>query len=157
MSMKQILEMVRGFEEVVELAPEVGSAFPEVAWGDHFFYFSPDGEVPQRGQPFATIVTKSYPGETGSELDPPDRWRLNIHVGRARFTELTGEEPWATESTVDFSATDTVLPHPVYRAQGWIAIVDPGARTSTIAVDLLRHAHEDARRRKTPQSRDAHG
>ncbi|MCK0090243.1 hypothetical protein HCA61_04140 [Rhodococcus sp. HNM0563] len=157
MSMKQILETVRGFEGVVELAPEVGSEFPEVAWGDHFFYYAPDGQVPQRGQPFATIVTKDYPGDTESELDPPDRWRLNIHVGRASFTELTGEEPRATESAVDFSAADTVLPHPVYRAQGWIAIVNPGARTSGIAGDLLRRAHDDARRRKTPQSRDSHG
>ncbi|MFD6855754.1 DUF6194 family protein [Rhodococcus sp. NPDC060090] len=157
MSMKQILEMVRGFEGVVELAPEAGSEFPEATWGDHFFYFSPDGRVPQREQPFATIVTKNYPGDTESELDPPDRWRLNIHVGRAKFTELTGEDPRATESAVDVRGADTVLPHPVYRAQGWIAIVDSGARTSAIAADLLRHAHEDARRRKTSHNRDPHG
>ncbi len=157
MSMEQILETVRGFDGILELAPAEGSEFPEVAWGDHFFYYAPDGQVPQRAQPFATIVTKDYPGDTGSELDPPDRWRLNIHVGRARFTELTGEEPRAAESSVDYSASDTVLPHPVYRAQGWIAIVDPGVRTSTIAVSLLRLAHEDARRRKTPHRRDSHG
>lgn len=149
MSMEQILETVRGFDGILELAPVEGSGFPEVAWGDHFFYYAPDGQVPLRTQPFATIVTKDCPGDTESELDLPDRWRLNIHVGRARFAELTGEEPRAAQSSVDFSVADTVLPHPVYRTQGWIAIVNPGVQTSTIAPDLLRHAYEDVRRRAT--------
>ena len=40
-----------------------------------------------------------------------------------------------------------VVPHPVYRAQGWVSIVNPGTNTSELAVDLLRQAHEDAKRR----------
>ncbi len=61
------------------------SPFPEIAWGDHFFYFAPNGQVPQREQPYATIITKNYPGDTCCDLDQPGRWRLNIHVGRGAF------------------------------------------------------------------------
>ena len=89
---------------------------PEIAWGHHFFYFAPDGHVPQQDQSFATILTKDYPGDAQSDLDPRDRWRLNIHVGRHVCNELTGEGPSA-EGSGDFSEADTVLPHPVYRSQ----------------------------------------
>jgi hypothetical protein len=145
--MEQILEAVRGFDGVLELAPAEGSAFPEIAWGDHFFYYAPDGQVPQREQPYATIVTKNYPDDTLCDLDRPGRWRLNIHVGRTVFTELTSEEPRAKTSPVDFTAVDTVLPHPVYRAQGWVSIINPGSDTHSLAICLLRQAHDNARRR----------
>lgn len=126
MSMHDYLERAREFEGVLELAPEEGGPFPEIAWGDHFFYYAPDGQTPQQGQPFATFVTKDYPDDALSELDRAGRWRLNIHVGRHRFVSLTGEEPrlsrdvsgtgTASGSVWDFAATDTVIPHPVYRA-----------------------------------------
>ncbi|PZR53725.1 hypothetical protein DNL40_06255 [Xylanimonas oleitrophica] len=147
MSMEQILETVRGFEGVLELAPTEGSAFPALAWGDHFFYYAPDGKVPEREQPYATVVTKNYPDDVLCDLDPPGRWRLNVHVGRSVFRELLGEDPRSGGTAVDFSATDTVLPHPVYRTQGWVAIVNPGSETGDLAVRLLRDAHAAARRR----------
>jgi Family of unknown function (DUF6194) len=147
MSMEQILETVRGFDGVLELAPAEGSAFPEIAWDDHFFYYAPDGQVPQREQPYATIVTKNYPGDTLCDLDRPGRWRLNIHVGRTVFTELTGEDPQAKASPADFTAADAVLPHPVYRAHGWVSIINPGSGTRSLAIRLLRQAHDNARRR----------
>ncbi|WP_040589470.1 DUF6194 family protein [Sciscionella marina] len=148
MSMEQILETARGLDDVLELAPTEGSTFPEIAWGDRFFYYAPDGQVPQREQPYATVVTKNYPGDTRSELDRPGRQRLNIHVGTQTFTELIGEDPRTEGAEVDFAAVDTVLAHPLYRRQGWIAIVDPGERTTDLAIRLLRRAHEDAARRK---------
>lgn len=147
MTLERILETVRGFDGVLELAPTEGSDFPEVAWGDHFFYYAPDGQIPQREQPYATFVTKDYPGDTLSDLDPPGRWRLNVHVGKDTFTRLIGEGPRSAASGKDFSAVDVILPHPVYGPLGWVAIVNPGQRTTSAAVALLREAHESARRR----------
>ena len=147
MSMEQILETVYGFDGVVVLAPTRGSEFPEIAWGDHFFYFAPDGQVPQRLQPYATIVTKDNPGDTLCDLDPPGRWRLNIHVGRAEFTRLIGEDPRNAAMPADLSTADVLVPHPIYATQGWIAIVNPGDHTTPSAIELLREAHEHARRR----------
>ncbi|MFF1879573.1 DUF6194 family protein [Leifsonia sp. NPDC058230] len=146
MSMEQILDIIRSFDGVLELAPSAGSEFPEVAWGDHFFYYAPDGKVPQNVQPYATIVTKDYPDDRESDLDPDGRWRLNIHVGQERFTELTGENP-RDPVAHDFSEADTIMPHPVYGPLGWVAVVNPGERTTATVVELLRAAHEDERRR----------
>lgn len=145
--MEQILESVRAWDGLLELAPGEGSEFPEIAWGDHFFYFAPDGQIPQRVQPYATVVTKDYPGDTVSALDPATRWRLNIHVGSTTFEQIIGEAPKNLAGSWDFSATDVVIPHPLYRSQGYIAIVNPGAKTTSTAIALFREAHENARRR----------
>ena len=152
MSMDEILDRIRTFDGVLELAPAVGSEFPEVAWGDHFFYYSPDGTVPQNRQPYATIVTKDYPDDTSSNLDPDGRWRLNIHVGAERFAELVGEDPRSTIDR-DFSEDDVFMPHPVYGSLGWVAVVNPGRRTTPTALALLRDAHDDERRRVERRSR----
>lgn len=149
MSMDQILTTIRGFDGVFELAPADGGPFPEISWGDHFFYYAPDGQVPQNGQPYATIVTKNYPDDSSCDLDRPDRWRLNIHVGRSAFTELVGADPRASSAAINFTTVDTVLPHPMYRGQGWISIINPDTRTHALAVGLLREAHDAAQRRAT--------
>lgn len=148
--MDEVLQVVRSFEGVLELAPGEGSEFPEIAWGDHFFYFAPDGQIPENLQPYATIVTKDYPGDRESELDGPGRWRVNVRIGRARFTDLIGEDRDVEDRDVterNFSTPDAILPHPVYGSLGWIAVVNPGERTAGTILELLRAAHDDARRR----------
>lgn len=151
MTMEQVLDEIRSFDGVLELAPSEGSEFPQIAWGDHFFYYAPDGTIPQNTQPYATIVTKDYPDDTLSNLDPADRWRLNIHVGSAEFTHLIGESPrdFASKdfASRDFSGVDEIMPHPVYGALGWVAIVNPDSHTMSTALTLLREAHDDERRR----------
>ena len=63
MDLNEIVHAVRALDGVLVLAPDVGSDFPEISWGDFFFYYAPDGEVPLNTQPFATIVTKDYPDD----------------------------------------------------------------------------------------------
>ncbi|MDH6678799.1 hypothetical protein M2284_003012 [Rhodococcus sp. LBL1] len=155
MSMDHLLQTIRAFDGALELAPSEGGAFPEIAWGDHFFYYAPDGQVPQREQPYATIVTKNYPGDALCDLDHPNRRRLNINVGRDAFMALTGENPRAEATPRDYTATDVVLPHPVYRAQGWVSIINPDVGTQVLAARLLRQAHENAKRRAERRSATA--
>lgn len=147
MSMEQILETVRGFDGALVVVPGPGSDAPEIAWGDAFCYYAPDGAVPQHVQPYATIVTKDYPDDTASQLDAPERWRVNIHVDRATFLELTGEEPRRLSRARDYAAADVFNPNPVYGALGWVCVVNPGERTRDTVVHLLRDAHEAARAR----------
>jgi len=61
-----ILDEIRRHDGVLELAPGPGSEYPEISWGDHYFYFAPDGVVPQNRQPYATIITKDYPDDAAS-------------------------------------------------------------------------------------------
>lgn len=138
MSMEQIIATVRGFDGALVVVPEPGGDSPEIAWGDAFFYYAPDGRMPRNTQPYGTIVTKDYPDDTASHLDPPGRWRVNVQVGRTALPELLGERD-------DPAAADVMLPHPVYGALGWICVVNPGERTTGTVIRLLREAHEAAR------------
>jgi len=140
MDMERILADVRSFDGMSELAPVEGGPYPEIAWGDHFFYYAPDGDVPANTQPFATIVTKDYPDDTSSRLGG-DRWRVNIHVGKARFDELVEERH---ADPVDFAEADAFLPHPVYGSLSWIAVITPGERTEARVRELLQSAYRDA-------------
>ena len=101
-----------------------------------------------RTQPFATVVTKDYPGDESSRLDRPGAFRVNVAAGRDEYRRWTGADPReAARSDVDPSTPDVVIPHPVYGSLGWLAVVDPGPRTEAALRDLLRTAHARARAR----------
>ncbi|MFJ8057921.1 DUF6194 family protein [Streptomyces sp. NPDC096142] len=153
--MEQIIATVRDFPGALVLVPEPGGDVPELAWGDAFFYYAPDGRLPRNTQPYATVVTKNYPDDTASDLDLPGRWRVNIHVDRTTFRALTGQEPGRVDRDHDRTITDSVLPHPVYGALGWISVINPAEKTGELVVELLRGAHDDARARFA--RREGHG
>lgn len=152
MEMQELPATVRTFDGVLEVAPTEGDGFPESAWGDRFFYYAPGGEVPHNAQPYATIVTKDYPGDTRSELDPADRWRANIRVGKAELTRLLGEDPRSFAAR-GFSVADVLHPRPVYASLGWVPWSTPASRPVPPCVSLLRAAHEDTTRRRPREGR----
>lgn len=147
MTVEQIAQSLHDLEGVVVLAPQPGSEYPEIAWGDSFYYYAPGGQVPANVQPFTTVVTKDYPDDVASRLDEEGRRRLNIRVDREAFIELTGEEPHDLRRPRDFAAADVVLPHPIYASSGWVAIVNPGPATTSTALGLVRNAYDAARAR----------
>jgi hypothetical protein len=146
MELQELVAFVRDLDGSLVLAPEAGSDAPEIAWGDSFFYYAPDGAVPQNVQPYATIVTKDYPDDARSGLNAPGRWRANIHVDRDTFAELVGERGRDLPDAA-YAEADAFLPHPVYGSLGWVCVVTPGPRTSERVLDLVRRAHEAARAR----------
>ncbi|MGW4535729.1 DUF6194 family protein [Nocardia sp. NPDC004340] len=146
MDIDEITEFIETLDGVLTLAPGPDSGFPELAWGDKFFYYAPDGQVPTRTQPFATIVTKNYPDDTTSDLDRPGAFRLNINAGHEGFTATLGYGPRDLhDHPVDASEFDTWIPHPVYGTAGWLSVVNPATATEAAARDLLRTAHRRAR------------
>ncbi|MBF6224943.1 hypothetical protein IU470_07450 [Nocardia abscessus] len=147
MTIDDIIGFVSALDGVLPLTPGPGDGSPEISWGDTFFYYSPDGVVPKTTQPFATIVTKNYPGDEESALDRPDTFRVNINAGKEAFIQWTGHTPRETSTDGDPSAKDTVIAHPVYKSAGWLAVVNPGPQTSAPTRQLLRTAYELARNR----------
>ncbi|GAA0237610.1 hypothetical protein GCM10009527_037720 [Actinomadura nitritigenes] len=141
MSIEEIIGFVRGLGGVLVLEPGPDDGSPEIAWGDAFFYYAPDGAVPTTTQPFATIVTKDYPGDEGSRLDRPGAFRLNIAAGKDAFARWTAQGPG------DPAAADVLRAHPVYADAGWLAVVNPGPASGAAVRELLRTAHGRARRR----------
>jgi hypothetical protein len=156
MTIEEIISFVSGLDGVLALTPAPGDDWPELSWGDAFFYYSPDGVVPTNVQPFATVVTKNYPGDEASRLDRPGAFRVNIHAGKEEFTRWLGRsprEPGETEADV----VDTVIAHPVYGTAGWLAVVNPGPKTEVAARELLDTAYRLARtrfERKAESSRE---
>ncbi|QFU90449.1 DUF6194 family protein [Amycolatopsis sp. YIM 10] len=148
MKPEEIIEYVDGLDGVLTVQPAEGDGSPEVAWGDTFFFYAPDGVMPTNTQPFATIVTKNYPEDELSRLDRPDTFRLNIAAGKENFVKWTGHAPRETPTAeIDHSAADTLMAHPVYGTVGWLAVVNPGPRTEADARELLHTAYELARSR----------
>ncbi|WP_030856833.1 DUF6194 family protein [Streptomyces sp. NRRL F-2747] len=148
MTIDEIIGFAGSLDGVLTLRPAPGDGSPEISWGDTFFYHSPDGTVPTAAQPFATIVTKDYPGEVSWRLDRPGAFRVNIAAGREEFARRTGrtpQEPAAGDE--DHGVADTVMAHPVHGSAGWVAVVNPGPRTDGTLRELLRHAHGLARAR----------
>ena len=140
MEMHEIVSHVRSLEGALVVEPTENGPHPPLAWGDAFFYCAPDGVMPERTQPYGTIITKDYPDDATSRLNAPDRFRVNIHVGRERVTSLAAPD-------VDPADLDVFAPHPVYGDAGWISVVNPGARTSGAVLRMLAQAHEAARAR----------
>lgn len=124
---------------------------PELAWGDTFFIHDPERnlEGPRRW-PFATIVTKDY-GEFDdrSNLNRPGVFRLNIGVSKETYRSLF---PGVGDN--DFTALDTLMPHPVYGENHWVSVLNPSEATFAQIRPLLDEAYAIAVRRnrdRTPR------
>jgi hypothetical protein len=140
--------MIARLPGVVATIGSEANESPQIAWGDSFFFYDPDGDPAARRFPFATIVTKDYPGwDAESDLDRDGVFRLNLAVGRETFQDLFGypspEHP-DHHAEWDYRALDKVLPHPAYATQAWVSILNPGPATEGQVRQLVQTAHEGA-------------
>ncbi|MFC4124633.1 DUF6194 family protein [Nocardia rhizosphaerae] len=142
MTIDDITEYLLSLGGVLPVFPEPGGAWPEISWGDSYFYYAPDGVVPTTSQPFATIVTKRYPDEPANDLDRPGAFRVNVAAGRDAFIAWTGHTPGRAPATP--APDDTIHAHPVYGSAAWLAVTNPADRTAAALRELLRTAHTRA-------------
>ncbi|MCX6489935.1 MAG: DUF6194 family protein [Rhodococcus sp.] len=147
MTLDDIVDLVGSFDGTVAQRPSEGDGTPELAWGDVFFYYSPDGTIPTGTQPFATVVTKNYPGDELSRLDRPDAFRVNVPVAKDEFERLLGVVPREADRAPRADADDTLAAHPQYGTVGWISVVNPASGTQPHVEELLRSAYETAKTR----------
>jgi len=130
-----------------EITKWITDTYPETvvaeAMGATFF------SLDERHWPnFATIVTTDeHDMGTPSNLSRPGVFRLNIGVGKATFERLVGGQ-----ADPDYAALDTLVPHPVYAKQRWIAILNPSRGSFDATVKpLIDEAHGRlARPRRRP-------
>jgi hypothetical protein len=141
MTIDELDRMIRAYDGVWVLE----------AQDDLFYLFDPAADLPpERQQPFATIVTGDH-YEKVSRLDEPGAWRLNIGLTKATYTSLFGPVPterdadWVLDSEHDYTARNTLMPHPFYASQYWVAIVNPVELEPLSS--LLDEAHEFAARK----------
>ena len=152
MTEDDVLAYLAALEGVVVWTASPGDGSPEIAWGDSFAYYSPDGTVPAATQPFATIVTKDYPDDSSSQLNRSGTFRVNIHAGKdvaaralAQQQNTGGAAAQPDESGL--VAADVLRAHPTYGRAGWLAVINPGERTEATTRALLTAAWDSARSR----------
>ena len=105
------------------------------AMGDTFFIYDDDQKMP-----FATLVTGAE-YDDASNVGRPGIYRLNLGVRKETFRALFGD----ADGDYDFTATDRLLPHPVYGRQHWVCVLNPSEATFESAVrPLLAEAYQVA-------------
>ena len=91
----------------------------------------------------ATIVTKDYAEfDNASNLDRPGVYRLNIGVSKKTFETL-----FENDAVHDFTALDTLMPHPVYVSNHFVCVLNPSDATFERLKPLLSEAYEIAVKR----------
>ena len=106
-----------------------------------FFFYGSD-----RMLPFTTIATPNNEYERISNLERPGVFRLNIGVSKQTFQSLFGTSK-VDLSAYDFTALDTLMPHPDYAAQSWLCVLNPSDTTFQKLQQLFPEAYELAVRR----------
>ena len=106
--------------------------------GYTFFFYRDD-----HMHAFATIASTGNKYEQISRLDRPGVYRLNIGVSREMFWSLFGTGK-INISDYDFTALDTIMPHPEYLSQFFVCVLSPSESTFEQVHPMLADAHEVA-------------
>lgn len=114
--------------------------------GDSFFFNNAGLEEPDFMFPFATIVTGDRYEAEPSNLDRSGVFRLNVGVSRDTFRSLFGEGG-ADARNDDFTALDTIMPHPEYGSMFWLCVLNPSAATFETIRPMLAEAYDLAAER----------
>lgn len=139
MDEKRIADYITHTFEGVETMETMGYTF--------FFY----GQ--ERMLPFTTIAAADNEGDRASNLDRPGVFRLNVGVSKPTFQSLFGTDKIDLDA-YDFTALDTLMPHPDYAAQSWLCVLNPDDATFQTLQPLLSEAYDLAVRRAARRKAD---
>ncbi len=115
------------------------------AWGERSIFYNPGLMLP-RGVYFATVKEKDGENDKASHLDRAGVFRLNVGTTKPLFLERFGPPPsrpgkgGVVDGPWDFTATDTLMPHPVYGWMSWVAVLNPSNETLTIMNEIIEAA-----------------
>ncbi|TCD16758.1 hypothetical protein E0D97_03655 [Oricola cellulosilytica] len=119
------------------------------AWGEKSLFYNP-GRLLPRGVYFATLKEKNGDNDRASHLDREGIFRLNIGTTKPLFLERFGPPPprpgkgGAVDGPWDFTALDTLTPHPVYGWMSWVAVVNPSEGSFHEIKPLIEAAYQKA-------------
>jgi hypothetical protein len=119
-----------------------------VNMGYTFFFYRDD-----HMHAFATIASTGNEYEKISHLDRPGVYRLNVGVSRETFQSIFGKGK-IDVSKFDFTALDTIMPHPDYSSQHFLCVLSPSEATWERIRPLLAEAYDIAIKRYTRRNKD---
>lgn len=120
------------------------------SWGERGIFYNPENKL-KRGIYVLTIKEKDGDNDKGSNLDRDGVYRVNIGLRKTTFQKMYGYIPARpaageiVDMDCDFTATDTILPHPVYAWMSWISILNPSIDTFQRLQPLIRESYEYAK------------
>ena len=120
------------------------------AWGERSIFYDPGLMLP-RGVYFVTVKEKDGENDKASHLDRPGVFRLNVGTTKPLFLERFGPPPsrpgkgGVVDGPWDFTAADTLTPHPVYGWMSWVAVLNPSNETLTNTFELVEAAFGKAK------------
>jgi hypothetical protein len=106
------------------------------------FFFYKDDQM----HAFATSASTGNEYERISNLDRPGVYRLNIGVSRETFKSLFGTKK-INVSDYDFTALDTIMPHPDYSSQFFLCVLSPSEAMFERIRPMLAEAYDIAMKR----------
>ncbi len=119
------------------------------SWGERGVFYNP-GAVLKRGVYVLTIKEKDGANDKASNLGRPGVYRVNLGLRKPTFIKLFGSIParpaagGVVDMHCDFTALDTLLPHPVYAWMGWVSVLNPSEKTFEQLKPLVGESYEFA-------------
>lgn len=104
------------------------------SWGESGIFYNPD-YILKRGVYVLTVKEKDGQNDKGSWLDREGVFRVNVGLTKETFIKKFGavpRRPAAGKTAAmdfDFTALDTIMPHPVYAWMGWVCVLNPSEET----------------------------
>jgi|TARA_R110000868_G_scaffold406339_1_gene686663 hypothetical protein len=103
-------------------------------WGERGLFYNPGNKF-SKGAYVLTFKEKDGKNDASSDLNADGKYRLNLKISKATFISLfenIPKRPAAGEvidGNYNFSALDTVMPHPIYGWMTWVCAVNPTRET----------------------------
>ncbi|MCD9212337.1 DUF6194 family protein [Vibrio cholerae] len=119
------------------------------SWGETSLFYNPGKRLPN-GVYFCTIKEKNGANDKASSLDRDGVFRLSIGVSKGTYERLFGNRPKRPakgeiiDTGHDFSALDTLMPHPIYGWMSWVQVLNPSDSTFNEILPLIVEAHKNA-------------
>lgn len=120
------------------------------SWGETGIFYNPGGML-KRGVYVLTVKEKDGANDRASQLDRRGVYRVNLGLRRETYTRLFGPAPsrppkgGVVETGADYTALDSLIPHPVYAWMGWAAVLNPSAETFRKLSPLIQESYAFAK------------
>lgn len=122
---------------------------PKASWGETSLFYNPGQALPN-GVYFCTIKEKDGANDKASQLDRCDVFRLSVGIGREAYEKQFGARPkrpvkgGIITAEYDFSAVNTLMPHPIYGWMSWVQILNPSEEALTELLPFIDRAYTEA-------------
>jgi len=137
-------------EEIIDYIEEnLEGVIPKSSWGETSLFYNP-GKVLPNGVYFCTIKEKNGANDLASELDREGVFRLSIGLTKEAYQQQFGQKPkrpakgCIIDTGHNFTALDTLMPHPIYGWMSWAQILSPKESSFTEIHPLIKDAHANA-------------